>query len=240
MTALVKYSAPGHPDVRLHDVGLAARLRDHEVAGMGDRGAENRVRQKDEVNRVRDGRPSRDPDERAVFEERRVDGGEGVAVTRDLREMRLRRLRVLGQNVLQAGHFEASGPRSGRGERSGILAVDEDELNALSPRERGGVRALTGRLLVGRQLERHLPDRRDVRVPPRFVVDGGEAHVAEPVHADPANLGQPAGIARRRFSRYASSSERSRPVVRVSSATRFHHEIGTGCVFAGGSFSSQA
>jgi hypothetical protein len=68
----------------------------------------------------------RDPDERAVFEERRVDGGEGVAVTRALREMRLRGLRVLGQNVFQAGHFEAGGPRGEGGERPGIPAVDED------------------------------------------------------------------------------------------------------------------
>jgi hypothetical protein len=41
------------------------------------------------VNRVRDDGPRRDPDKRAVFEKRRVDGGEGVAVMRDLREMRL-------------------------------------------------------------------------------------------------------------------------------------------------------
>jgi len=56
---------------------------------VGERGAEGWLRQKEEVNRVRDDRPCRDPDKRAVFEERRVDGGEGVAVTRDLRKMHL-------------------------------------------------------------------------------------------------------------------------------------------------------
>ena len=90
VTALVKYSVPAVPTYVSTIRGLAARLRDHEVAGMGDRGAEGRLRQKDEVDRVRDDGPRRDPDERAVFEERRVHGGEGVAVTRDLREMRLR------------------------------------------------------------------------------------------------------------------------------------------------------
>ena len=115
---------PGHPDVRLHDVGLAARLRDHEVAGMGDRGAEDRLRQKDEVNRVRDGRSSRDPDERAVFEERRA-AAKALPSPRALREMRLRGLRVLGQNVLQAGHFEAR-PASRTRSAAGIPAVDED------------------------------------------------------------------------------------------------------------------
>ena len=90
MTALVKYSFPAVPTYVSTIVSLAGRLRDHEVAGVGDRGAEGRLRQKDEVNRVRDDGPRRDPDERAVFEKRRVDGGESVAVTRDLREMRLR------------------------------------------------------------------------------------------------------------------------------------------------------
>ena len=71
-------------------------------------------------------------------------------------------------------------------------------------------------------------------------MDGREAHVAEPVHADPANLGQPAGIARRTLLA-VGLVERALETGRAGLfRDGFHHETGTGCVFAGGSFSSQA
>ena len=202
-------------------------------------GPENRLREEDQVYGTFDDGPGGEPDEGAIFQESRVQRGEGVPVPRDPAEIGRGPLRPFRQDLLEALDLETVGPGCGRRERARMAPVDEDELDLVLSAKIVGNARRCGRARLGRRLERHLPDRRDVRIFPGLVADRRKAFVVKTRHAGAPDLRHPLGVARRAS---FPVSVRERPLEPGGAnflGDRFHQDTGAGCAGTGGSFSSQ-
>ena len=218
-------------DVGLDDPRLALRLGEDQVARMRNGGTRARQRDEDEVDRLFQDRPARDPDESAVAKECGIERSEGLAdLGRDPSEMGLDRA-FARERLPQA---DGGGrPESAAGEFRGVRTVDEDDARSPFSGDRDGFRE--GRVGLLRELEGGPHDRRGIRVLPRLVSGGREPRLLEARHGV-----APQGRDPRRLSVETALGEcRQRGGVEVvGPGDGFHQD--TAARAEGGSFSSHA